>query len=187
MAYTHFTGDSLKEKLSNVRDHCSGHVIVLMSIDDKLHIVLGHHSFYDALATFGGFSQEGETLMETILRRSSEESLDSIVDKSTMEDLLMNSIAMITRKSAKGRHYSVFVKVSGDFSEMKEQFTQASSKPDLTEGQKENDYLALVPLANITSDDQTKDFEGNPVNIRDVTLDGYKWLHNAIRQGTISV
>jgi hypothetical protein len=58
-------------------------------------VILGHNEKYDNVCSFVG-SNAGETLISTIMRKFSEESLDTIMPIEHLEHLLLHKSVIIT-------------------------------------------------------------------------------------------
>lgn len=200
--YARITADSIKKVFETTVDHCSGHVYPLITMEGQLCVILGHNAKYGNVASFGGFSEQHEnksankeSLLETILREYAEESLGCITTKDEMREKLFNSCALITRRSPKGQHYTAFCNVDDlgfDYQKANDKFKQIRSDPNsnLTEGEKENDYIVCVPLDGIKKNDikcdeaphenvVTKDYTGQEVTIRGINMPAYRWLFSS--------
>ena len=193
-SYIRIESNNIKKVLQNTFNHCSGHVYPLITVDKHVCVLLGHNAKYNNVASFGGFSEqyEGsetkESLLDTILREYTEESLGCITDEETMKQKLFESSALITRESPKGHHYTAFSFIDGlnvDFVKANENFKhiRENSINDLTKGQLENDQLVCVPLENIKKSDTgemanltVNDIFGKDVSIRGINLPAYRWL-----------
>lgn len=176
----------------NTTGHSTGHVyLIYKNKDESYNIILGHNEKYDNLASFGGFSEEGETLLQTICREFDEEALGCIFSEETLISLLQNHSVMITRKSVKGQHYTVFCNATGlefDESKINGDFLIRRQNPELTVCQKENDYIVVVSLAEIEQNlmidnkDVVMDSNGKVQRIRDINIPAYKWFFDYLKR-----
>lgn len=195
ITYTEINDPTEIAKILNSTGHCTGHVYLIFKDENKHdsthNIILGHNEKHDNLASFGGFSEEGETLLQTICREFAEEALGCIFTEETLIDLVHNYSVMITRKSVKGQHYTVFCNVSGlEFNEsvINDHFLLERQNPYLTECQKENDYLVVVPLVEIEqklmidNSNLVTDSNGKLQKIRDINVPAYKWFFDYIKR-----
>lgn len=166
----------------NTTSHITGHVYLITNG----YVILGHNRHHNHIDSFGGYSEEGETLLETVKREFQEESLECIFNNETLEKYLWKS-QIIMRKSDKGEHYSIFAKIddiSFDINSINISFKQAFTNPNLTEFQKEHDYIVMVLLSDIHSgiiDNHTDVFVKDPFGdeyfkIRPINIVSYIFL-----------
>ena len=52
----------------DTKGHRTGHVHLYLMKNGRRYAILGHNKEHDNIASLGGFSNDGETLSETILR-----------------------------------------------------------------------------------------------------------------------
>src|SRR5437763_681911 len=91
-------------------DHCTGHVYLITKHNDMLCVIVGHNTLHNNAASLGGFKKGSETLLETIYREFSEETLDCLMPTVDLGRRLEHS-TIITRRSDKGQHYTAFIDV----------------------------------------------------------------------------
>ena len=194
VSYERIPFNQIRKTLETTFDHCSGHVYPLLKLDDQLCVLVGHNAKYGNVASFGGFSeqyegsQDKESLLETILREYEEESLECVTDRETLKNKIFEKSALITRKSPKGCHYTIFCffdNLNIDPSIINQKFKEKRNDPNLTltKGQLENDYVVCIPLNNIKEQDKglmndltTSDFNDNEITIRSINMPAYRWL-----------
>jgi hypothetical protein len=192
ISYTTIETEHIPAILINTYDHCTGHVYLIFKNDqNKYEIILGHNEIHDNLASFGGFKNSGESLLQTICREYAEESLECIFPEDDLVNHLMHNSVMITRKSDKGQHYTIFCNVTGlklDRKSIQVQFKNKRTNPDLTKDQKENDNIVFVSLDNIQQsvDGSVIDCDGNIQKIRNINMPAYNWFLIALKNGSIN-
>lgn len=195
--------EDIETALMTIDKHFTGHVYMLQKRciqenedddeeeENKWEVILGHNANHDNIASFGGFSNPGESLFNTINREFEEETLGVICDSNQLLTLLRQHSVMITRTSRKGQHYTLFCdatslsidnkKIESDFEE-----TRRTNKDTLTKDQLENDKICIVSLGDIKytimsslaneKDAIVIDQNKKPQLIRDINLAAYKWL-----------
>ena len=97
---------------------------------------------------------------------------------------------MITRKSVKGQHYTVFCNATGmEFDKLKTQakFIVQRQQPNLTTCQKENDHIVVISLQNIkqaiiTNTNSVMDLDRQIQRVRDVNIPAYRWLFDYLKR-----
>jgi len=169
-------------------NHRTGHVHLYITREGRRYAILGHNREHDNLAVLGGFSNAGETLLETIQREFMEESLGCIFDTGTIKGYL-ESGTVYTRTSSMGQHYTVVCDIGEcliDIDEVNAKFRHALKDPNLTADQRENDFLVMVPLDEIGSAIEGNDsdvlvqvnLDGKDMNlrIRNINIPGYKFV-----------
>ena len=178
MAYT-----IVDPSVLNTKSHITGHVYLITNDC----VILGHNEKHNNVASFGGFNEEGETLLETLQREFQEESLYCLFDNNTLEKYLRNA-KVITRLSPKGRHYTFFAWINDitfDIKEININFKKALANPNLTDSQKENNYLVMVKLTDIqkvitngsTDDIIVKNhFGDDELRIRNINIPAYNFF-----------
>jgi inhibitor of KinA sporulation pathway (predicted exonuclease) len=190
ITYTEITGADISETLLNTTTHCTGHVYQIFKVQDKPFVLLGHNEKHNNIASFGGFKEKDvpETLLGTIIREHREETLGCVLSDEELSKLLLTESKLITRSSVKGQHYTTFIEVSSDINldEANRKFKERLNNPELTEDERENDYLVLVSLDTIRDAVVTnpvtgpivlvKDINGVQNEIRDINVPAYKWL-----------
>jgi len=182
------------QSLFTVKDHCSIHVrLFWIDKDGKLVTALGHNEKYDNGTSFGGFGESGETLLETLLREYMEESLGSLTTDQKLKEYLLDDCTIVRRTSIKGDHYTVFCTIKDtmfDIDVTRSIFKQERAKPDLNEGQKENDDIVFVSLdeisnafgENLSADVNVKTTEGQTIKIRGINMPAYKWFVDTLKK-----
>jgi len=149
----------------NTKKHCSGHVFLCFTINDIKYVVLGHNDKNNYVASFGGFSDPGETLFETILREFAEESLECIFDKDTLKKYLKKGI-IIVHESPRGYHYSVFCDIHDivpNIETINIAFRKKLKNPNLLKCQKENNFIVMLSLAEIKKCIDDSDDDNNVI------------------------
>lgn len=195
IAYTKIDKCNIADVLLNTHDHCTGHVYL---IDSSKNILLGHNEKHDNVCSFGGFSNPGETLMETIIREFSEETLDCVLTSDSLKSYILSSSVVITRRSIKGQHYTVFCEVENrnfDLLKINNELKKARTNPSLTPDQLENDRIVMVNLSTIANainfeDNKLKnitifDSTNEKVNIRDINIPAYKWFIQSLNDNNL--
>ncbi|QKF93481.1 NUDIX domain-containing protein [Fadolivirus algeromassiliense] len=132
----------------DITTHITGHVFI---ITKNKNIILGHNKIFDYIASFGGYKDDNETLLETILREWTEETHESIMDKKTLFTYLKNA-KCIMNQTEKGVHYTFFCEIDDiefDMDMINNKLNKALCIPNLKEDQLENDYITLVSLDDI--------------------------------------
>jgi len=176
------------EDTLQIKTHATGHVYMIY----KGVVLLGYTDKHYNIFSIGGFVNENnnETLFDTIVRECQEETLDCIIQKDDLLNVLINNSVGITRKSPKGQHYTFFCDVSSldlDLKAMQREFLIRRSNPNLTKDQQETDRLVGVELKMIkTSIEQSTrlvtDVDGTEYTIRDINEPAYKWLFSVINE-----
>jgi ADP-ribose pyrophosphatase YjhB (NUDIX family) len=193
ITYTEIDKIKILDTLSGT-EHCTGHVYLILKHCGEPHVLLGHNAEHNNICSFGGFSDNGESLLNTILREHQEETLGCACSQEKLAVLLSYKSRMITRKSPKGQHYTAFTEVPEDFSDIdiddsNMKLTEKLKNPDLTECEKENDYLVLVPLNTIRAALENhkpgqkllvKDTKGVENEIRDINIPAYRWYFSQL-------
>lgn len=172
----------------NTKDHCTGHVYLMSKYNNCYYVVMGHNKLRNYCTSFGGFkNSSSETLMDTICREFSEETLNCLINNHDLKKYLSKS-TIITRKSPKGQHYisfSIIPNAIFDIKKIDTNFKQLLKNPNLTTDEQENDYLTLIPLVNIQNalmkkininDFIVKDYLNHDVKIRDISVTVFEWI-----------
>lgn len=183
----------------NTTEHCTGHIYLYTKYNGINHFIIGHNKEHNNGASLGGFKKLfnhlkiQETLLETICREFSEETLDCLFSKDKTNDLInyLTKGIFTTRKSEKGQHYVVFCDATNmvfDMEKINIEFKQKLNDPNLTPDQQENDYLTMVSFDNIktalhnnesnkSSDNIiVKDHANVDIKIRNVCIPAFKWI-----------
>ena len=180
----------------STRNHCTGHVYLL---DINSYMILGHNLNHDNVCSFGGFSNPEETLMETIIREFREETLDCVLPHNVLEKLLLEKSVIITRRSVKGQHYTVFCNAKDHYfdpEKINREFKNALTDAFLTIDQKENDRIVMVKLDVIADVIQTNentstkiivvpDITNSDCNIRDINVPAYQWFIRSLANNNL--
>lgn len=193
ISYTQLTCNY--ELLTTTRNHITGHVYLIFRDDQgNYQVILGHNEKHDNVASFGGFSEEGENLLQTICREYSEETLDCILSLDDLISALATKSVVITRKSPKGHHFTVFCNVTGlsfNLKTIQSNFKEKLNQPDIKSCQQENDNIVVVNLKDIENAIRennyvVKDFDFHNQKIRDINVPAYKWFVNALKANMVS-
>jgi len=182
--YDRISKSAIPELFTNTFDHCTGHVYLLFKKNGEYYVIVGHNKDHDNIASFGGFVAPGESLKTTILREYEEETLNCLFPTKQIERMLLDCNMIITRKSAKGQHYTAFCDIGStnvDIEEIEQKFAVALTDPNLTADQKENDKLVVIALRDIMEkiDEVSpivKDSNGIDRKIRDINMPAYRYL-----------
>lgn len=194
MSYTKIDKSEISNVLTKTNDHHTGHVYLL---DSNRNLILGHNKKYDNVCSFGGFSEVGETLLDTIIREFKEESLECVFPAGDLKKLLLEDSIIITRNRDGKQFYTAFCNVKNykfNLEEINKNFTQALTNPDLKAGQKENDRIVIVNLDTIANAIKLNpgakqivvpDITNNNCNIRDINIPAYQWFIQSLADNNL--
>lgn len=165
--------------------HITGHVFIITKHNE---VILGHNKYFDYIASFGGYKDHNETLLDTILREWNEETHECIINSEQLVKYI-NKSKIIMNHTEKGDHYTCFCKIDDmefDINIINKYFTQAISQPILKEDQLENDYMVMISLDDIMmslskGDDKVKNHFGKYEKIRKTNISYYK-IYEALTQ-----
>lgn len=181
------------EETLQIKTHATGHVYMI----HKGVVFLGYTDKHHNIFSIGGNVNDtnDETLFDTIVRECQEETLDCVIQKEDLLNLLINNSVGITRTSSKGQHYTFFCDVSSlnlDLKAMQQEFLIRRSNSNLTKDQQETDRLVGVELKTIRTSIEhstrlVTDVDGTEYTIRDINEPAYKWLFSAINEDFVKV
>jgi hypothetical protein len=178
--YTVIPQEKIKETLLNTYDHFTGHVYLLYKTYVDM-VVLGHNKKHDNVASFGGFAEVKENLLETIRREFREESRGTVLTEEKLIEILQNKSVMITRTLKGKQYYTLFCmadQLLDDMKTIQKNFQEKQKEPGLTDGEKENDNIVFIPIENIKQNidkiELITDIDGKPQKIREINIPAYK-------------
>jgi len=188
ISYTKIPEEFVKETLLNTYDHHTGHIRLFFTKNDKLITISGQNAKYKNIAAFGGFSEPGENLMQTLIREYMEESLGAVTSAEVMEQKLLEHCIIIKRITDNKTYYTVFCNFENsnfDLEIIRQKFKEERNKDNLTPGQLENDDIVFVDFDEIekgfnpdneVADVFVKNSLGETGKIRGITMPAYVWF-----------
>ena len=129
-------------------DFFSTSVYVFSRTKGYNNIIFGKNAKYGNITSFGGYREEGETLLETTVREFMEETLGVLCSEDKIREHLLNYSYVLKKITPKGICYNSFVFIDVNFRECVEKFeTKLKEEWDtLPKEMKENSTLVAVDI-----------------------------------------
>lgn len=169
-------------------DFFSTGVYVFSKIDGKLCIIFGKNAKYNNITGYGGYCNDGETVLDTAIREFMEESLEQLCDAETARNMFLQS-AFILKKEVpkKGTSYNFLINLEVDFRKCKQSFEERLEREgdELPKDWKENATLVAVtldelfekvPNAENIKEMYVEDIDGDTQHLRFICHGTLKWL-----------
>lgn len=210
--YAQINSLEIKEIFNTNHLHHSAHIYLffedIIENNKKLFFIQGHNKEHNNIDSFGGFRDDKDkSLLETILREFSEETLDCICDGNILTKFIFEKSIIITRQpigqiNNNQIRYIIFCNITDlgikyeNIHNIFESFIKKSQNINLTESQKENDYLVCIDIDDIMKslDDYSEFpknkkvivyFNGKQEEIRNGNLRSWQWFIKSYKLGEL--
>lgn len=166
------------EEIKNIRNHRFSCVWIFTHINDQLIIIMGSSEKFNNISSFGGRKDDNETVIDTIIRETFEESCTAI--KLDLKDIEEKTIVTFNRDNEgyiiilywKNFEYDKIRK------EMKKQLIEHINDDD--ESYKETSDIVAIPFLLINDLDNVKDIYDNSFIMRSSATQTLKYIQNNI-------
>jgi hypothetical protein len=166
------------EEINDIRNHRFSCVWIFTHINDQLVIIMGHNEKFNNVSSFGGRRDENETVIDTLIRETYEESCRSIqLDRKQIEEKMV-----ITLNRNNEGYIIILYWKDFDFKKIREEMIKQLTEHlnDDEESFKENCNIVAIPFLSIDQNqlDTVKDIENNSFVMRSSERPTLKYLQN---------